>query len=224
MQNHLDYSRICRSGSYNLKKKLFRFAGSFLCFLTFVYTLLSWQPWSLWPREKLLTLSGSHGNGIPGDDSKLNQRQSKTFVHNWCRVQKWRVDWKGIISPCIGNTDWGRVMSQSPTDPMTSYIYLWDINPAGQFSRFFIQSQTKDGTSKVIGGDAWRVHISGPAYLAPVVIDHNNGSYEVLFLAMEAGKYQIEIMLDYSLCDGIRDPPSDWFIKGVLNCNVSHQS
>ena len=115
-------------------------------------------------------------------------------------------------------------MSQSPTDPMTSYIYLWDINPAGQFSRFFIQSQTKDGKSKVIGGDAWRVHISGPAYLAPVVIDHNNGSYEVLFLAMEAGKYQIEIMLDYSLCDRIRDPPSDCFIKGMLNYNVRHPS
>ncbi|KAJ7369256.1 hypothetical protein OS493_040236 [Desmophyllum pertusum] len=31
---------------------------------------------------------------------------------------------------------------------------------------------------------------------------------------MEPGVYQLSIYLDYSLCDGFKDPPRDWFIKG----------
>ena len=32
---------------------------------------------------------------------------------------------------------------------------------------------------------------------------------------MEAGLYQIEISLDYTLCDGFKDPPVDWYKKGT---------
>jgi hypothetical protein len=32
---------------------------------------------------------------------------------------------------------------------------------------------------------------------------------------MEAGLYQIEINLDYTLCDGFKDPPMDWYEKGI---------
>ncbi|KAJ7374433.1 hypothetical protein OS493_007539 [Desmophyllum pertusum] len=31
---------------------------------------------------------------------------------------------------------------------------------------------------------------------------------------MEPGVYKLLIYLDYSLCDGFKDPPLDWFIKG----------
>jgi hypothetical protein len=146
--------------------------------------------------------------------------KKQTFEFHWCRMQKSRVDWKAIITPCSGNTRWGNIPShwkkQPVTDPLTSFLYMWDVNPAGEFSRFFIQSQTADGRPKLIGGDAWRVHLIGPAYIAPTVIDHRNGSYEVLFLPMEPGTYRVEITLDYSLCNGLRDPPFDWFIKGIL--------
>ena len=30
---------------------------------------------------------------------------------------------------------------------------------------------------------------------------------------MKPGIYQLSISLDYSLCDGFKDPPRDWFIK-----------
>ena len=30
---------------------------------------------------------------------------------------------------------------------------------------------------------------------------------------MELGIYQLSVYLDYSLCDGFKDPPRDWFIK-----------
>ena len=86
----------------------------------------------------------------------------------------------------------------------------------GHFSRFFIQSVTKEGIHKNFGGDAWRVYIrEGPASLAPQVLDHDDGVYEVVFLVMEPGNYSAQITLDFTLCDGLRDPPEDWIIKGL---------
>jgi len=41
-----------------------------------------------------------------------------------------------------------------------------------------------------------------------------NRTYEFVFLITEPGNYQVEAILDHSLCDGLRDPPSDWFIVG----------
>lgn len=92
-----------------------------------------------------------------------------------------------------------------------SIIYL-----LGHFSRFYIQSVTKDGRIKTSGGDAWRIYVrQGPASLAPQVWDLNNGMYEVVFLVMEPGTYTAQITLDFTLCDGLREPPVDWFIRGL---------
>ena len=85
----------------------------------------------------------------------------------------------------------------------------------GQFSHFFIQSATKDGRLKSFGGDSWRVNIrQGPSSLAPLVLDHNDGVYEVLYLVLEPGPYSVTIFLDHTLCDGYRDPPKEWFTTG----------
>ena len=74
----------------------------------------------------------------------------------------------------------------------------------------------RDGRTKRTGGDSWRVHIrQGPASLAPMVEDHDDGTYEVMFLALEPGNYSTQIFLDYTLCDGYRDPPANWYMKGA---------
>ena len=39
--------------------------------------------------------------------------------------------------------------------------------------------------------------------------------YEVVFLVVEPGDYLAQITLDFTLCDGLREPPVDWFIKGL---------
>ena len=31
---------------------------------------------------------------------------------------------------------------------------------------------------------------------------------------MEPENYRVMIFLDFSLCDGLKEPPDDWFIKG----------
>ena len=96
----------------------------------------------------------------------------------------------------------------------TSEIIFKDIRPAGEFSKVFIKSKTSDNRTKLIGGDTWRVYVRGPTNIAATVFDHNNGTYEALFLITEPGVYQLMIYLDYSLCDGFKDPPRDWFIIG----------
>ena len=74
------------------------------------------------------------------------------------------------------------------------------------------------GEAKTIGGDSWRVYIrKGPSSLAPIVFDLSNGLYEVLFLVLEPGSYTAQIWLDYTLCDGYRDPPENWFQEGTYS-------
>ena len=102
------------------------------------------------------------------------------------------------------------------TSPEQSEIFGIQIRPAGEYSRFFVQSRTRGAQKKTIGGDSWRVYLDGPSYLAGTVFDHNNGVYEVLFLIMEPGVYKIDMRLDYTLCDGLIDPPVDWFRNGKL--------
>lgn len=53
-----------------------------------------------------------------------------------------------------------------------------------------------------------------------IVIDYNNGKYEVIFFVLEFGKYDVEVVLEYLLCDGYKDLLRDWFIKGNLISNI----
>ena len=142
------------------------------------------------------------------------------FRKDWCRVRRVATDWKLLGASCEGNTKFGVDLPgweiQNRTDPSQSFISFMDINPAGEFSRFSIQSQSYNGDPKTIGGDDWRALIWGPSVLAPTVIDHGNGTYEVLFLILEPGTYFVSIVLDYSLCDGMKNPPDYWFMIGKL--------
>lgn len=140
------------------------------------------------------------------------------FRRQWLRQRRARVDWQSIIKPCSDNMAWGKVNDGwgklNRSSAVASEVVFWDIRPAGEFSKIFIQSKTSDNRTKTIGGDTWRVYVRGLASVAATVFDHNNGTYEALFLITEPGAYQVIIHLDYSLCDGFKDPPRDWFIKG----------
>ena len=140
------------------------------------------------------------------------------FRRDWFRQHRARVDWKSILKPCINNTQWGLEKKywgkENRSSARTSQVVYTDIRPAGEYSKILIQSKTADNRTKLIGGDSWRVHLRGPSSLGATVFDHENGTYEILFLIMEPGNYQVMIFLDFSLCDGLKEPPADWFIKG----------
>ncbi|KAL9979520.1 hypothetical protein ACROYT_G017195 [Oculina patagonica] len=211
---------------------------------------------------------------VPSTSFKLardhTSRDDDSFLSDWCRLQRSRLDWKGLLGNCRNKSAWEHKEKESTnrTDGDKSFISRWKIKPqvevsyrtvlisfdvkmgfdlilnemlrglrrneekeshrqtralrlsgdCGEFSRFFIQSVTSYGLLKRFGGDSWRVYIrKGPASLAPMVIDHNNGTYEVVFLALEPGNYSAQVFLDYTLCDGFRDPPQDWFINGNIH-------
>ena len=142
------------------------------------------------------------------------------FMKQWCRIRNARVEWEEMLRPCRGNLAWGVKQPgwepEHRTDPDTSYISLWDIRTAGEFSRLSIQTVALSGSTKTIGGDSWRVHLKGPASVAGTVFDLMNGTYEVVFLITKPGDYQVEVVLDHSLCDGLTEPPTNWFIVGEL--------
>lgn len=158
-----------------------------------------------------------HGKDVPN-------KNTSEFVTHWCRQRRSRLDWKAMLSPCENNIEWNSSRDQeNATDPKTCFISLWDIRPVGEYSRFSIQSQTREGRPKTEGGDSWRVLLRGPSTISPTIFDHGNGTYEVLFLVMEAGVYTANITLDFTLCKGFKDPPSDWFIVGKF-LFVMHRS
>ena len=103
----------------------------------------------------------------------------------------------------------------------TSYensLIFTKIAPAGQFSHILIESRDKLNKPKKYGGDSWRVMIrSEEANLAADVTDLNNGTYEAFALIMDPGIYTLDIRLDYTLCDGLRNPPVEWFHKGLYS-------
>ena len=150
------------------------------------------------------------------ENPRLENLRLKDFRRDWCRQRRARVDWQGMMESCKGDMAWNPVKWDKihRSDASTSEIVFWDIRPAGEFSKIFIKSKTSDNRTKMIGGDTWRVFLRGPSKLAATMFDHHNGTYEALFLLTEPGIYELMVYLDYSLCDGFRDPPRDWFING----------
>ena len=159
------------------------------------------------------------GNSFCFEDALKTSHQVESFQESWCRIHQARVHLDSILKPCFHDISWN---GPSPnrelqTDASKSLISIFDIRPAGQFSRFSIQTKTRNGKLKHIGGDSWRVLLLGPATVSPTMFDHGNGTYEFLFLVMDPGVYKLDITLDYSLCDGYREPPKNWFIVGTNN-------
>lgn len=137
-----------------------------------------------------------------------------------------RTDWKSLLKPCDGQISWeSRDALERPywqTDPERSLVSSIDVRPAGEISRLFITTVNRNGEFKTEGGDSWRVKINGTASLSPRIQDKGDGTYEVVFLCKYEGIYNVYIYLDYSLCNGLRDPPVDWFIRG--NAQGKYQS
>ena len=158
---------------------------------------------------------------VLGDENSAISDYSSAYQHfirAWCIQRDYRINWERILQSCQHALEWN---SNKPywtihnvTSAGMSYISFIDIRPVGQFSRFMIQSVAHDGTEKRTGGDFWRVHVKGASSVPVTFVDHNNGTYEILFLVMEDGRYTAEIFLDYTLCDGMKDPPSNWFVNG----------
>ena len=133
-----------------------------------------------------------------------------------------RFDWEAILGPCKSDMQWqyrrtGRQEVQKRTSAKETVVFHNEINPPGYYSKFLVQSMTNDRKVKTVGGDYWRAYLTGSAWQRGFVRDLNDGTYEIWFLIKEPGNYTLNMLLEHSLCDGLRDPPLGWFERGNIH-------
>lgn len=142
-----------------------------------------------------------------------------TFFKYWMLQRQRRFNYTAIMLPCQHDMEWRPYYPDRNasviTSAKTSRACL-DVKPAGQFSRLIIQSYNLLNTSKHIGGDSWRIFLRGKFSVPVTMVDHMNGTYEAFFLITIPGRYYVELFLEYTLCDGYKDPPPEWFIRGFI--------
>ena len=141
------------------------------------------------------------------------------FLKYWNLHRRHRFDFKRIMEPCKDDMKWRTYYTERTPYLISSANYSGiqlDIKPAGQFSRVLIESYSLMDTRKRIGGDSWRVLIRGERSVPVTVVDNMDGTYEASFLIKDPGFYQIVLSLEYTLCDGVKDPPPKWFNKGMF--------
>ena len=147
-----------------------------------------------------------------------DKRGDSMFVYP---EERERFDWEDVLEPCKSDMQWrSREFGQETgqrSKAMQSVLIDQEINPPGYYSKFTFQSRTNDGRNKTIGGDYWRAYLTGSGLQRGLVRDLNDGKYEAWFLITEPGNYQLNLLLEHTLCDGLRDPPLGWFERGNIH-------
>ena len=143
-------------------------------------------------------------------------RSEQTFVYP---EEKERFDWREILGPCQHDMAWKYRNSSHKerslrTSARESLISDYEINSAGCYTKFILMTKTEDGATKKIGGDYWRAFLTGAGHQNGVVYDLKDGTYEIWFHIKDPGNYTLNLILEFSLCDGLRDPPAGWFERG----------
>eukprot|EP00795_Rhopilema_esculentum_P003340 gene3340-1689_t len=169
-------------------------------------------------NKKLLPNTATHQPFKNGNNTVIGgTRYGNDFADQFCWISRSKSDWRAISSSCEEFMSWETGRKLSPlleTDSNKTFVSMIDLKPAGEISKIFITTKTRQGFIKTIGGDSWRVKINGTATISVSVLDYGNGTYEIAFLCYDFGVYFVSIYLDYSLCNGLKNPPKDWFIRG----------
>lgn len=151
----------------------------------------------------------------------FDDEQQRTLYKYWMLQRQRRFNYTAIMLPCRHSMQWKSYYPERNASVMTSAktsrVEL-DIEPAGQYSKLVIHSYNLLGRPKHVGGDTWRIFVRGEVSVPVTLIDHMDGTYEAFFLITTAGSYHVELFLEYTMCDGFKDPPPDWFIRGAFLC------
>lgn len=167
---------------------------------------------------KLMLYTGAHT--FLKYDNIDTEFQKMFFLKYWNLQHEMRFNFSKIIEPCKNDMKWRPYHVERTPYMITSANYTktsLHINSAGQYSRLLIETYSLMNTRKYIGGDSWRIFIKGNSSVPITLIDNLDGTYEVSFLIVEPGQYFVEIHLDYTLCDGLKDPPENFFSQGTIN-------
>ena len=150
-----------------------------------------------------------------------NLREINERMHRICENQRFEK----ILEPCKNKLKWSQRATKKwkRTDIYLSVFHL-ELHPCGSASSLIIETFDFKGMRKRHGGDYWRVHVrQGTRYSAAVAMrDIGDGSYEGFFTFDDPGEYMMSCVLEYSECDGLRDPPPGWFTQGKVLADKCH--
>lgn len=138
-------------------------------------------------------------------------------------------DWKKILEPCWDKISWQssaehKAAASRRTNAKYTKLIAKKLKLDGSISAVSVQTYAMDGKKKQEGGDSWRATLKGTSSQMAIVQDNIDGTYEILFRIYENGWYELEMMLEYSMCDGLRDPPMGWFESGDMQGHFQHSS
>ena len=183
----------------------------------------------------IVVLSGIASSFIVSalSEAVKNEQMTDDLKH-FCKINNCQANpdinhlfnWKSVLEPCKLNISWvdrdqRAKLNGMETSAQRTSVIVENINFVNSYSRIIIQTYTDGGIKKSVGGDSWRAILRGQTTLSgettrqmAYVIDRMDGTYEITFLINKAGTYHLELLLQYSMCNGLRDPPNGWFEMG----------
>ena len=130
------------------------------------------------------------------------------------------MSWIDRLEVCQHHLNWEeRNLNKSKrTSVKHSLVKVFLGDSAGIPNMLYIKTYTLDNNVKTLGGDYFRSFLIEKSKNIKVNInlfDFNNGEYSGVFQIPKPGNYELQITLEYSVCEGMTDPPSNWFTKGT---------
>ena len=181
-----------------------------ILFILTVLILLSLNKWSIGRENRRYEVS-------EGKNKQTEKGSQYGYDPKYCLL----FDWENILRPCKNDVSWLDEKTRKErrtyrTRANKTAIIYKQYQTNGGYSTILIQTFKANGEAKSIGGDSWQARLRGPVTQLAFVFDRMDGTYEVIFKIYKKGKYTLELTLEHSVCDGLRDPPLGWFEKGDM--------
>lgn len=141
-------------------------------------------------------------------------------------VDAYLAEWQSLLAPCENSTKWHTAPSKQlagRTRINKTVAVSTDLKSVGEWCGITVQTYTEDGKLKTIGGDSLRAIIRGNGTQFAIVEDCMDGKYNIAFLPLIASNFTLELILEHSTCDGLRDPPTGWFERGDIHGHFQEQ-
>ena len=156
-------------------------------------------------------------SGLP-NHQLLSESPEFSFLFNWRR----------ILADCQNDSVWLNEPARTKRRALRTLankteIIFQHLNSYGECSTIVMQTYTASGRKKKVGGDSWRATLRGTVSKLVFVFDKLDGTYELQFRIFEPGNYSVDLVLEHSICDGLKDPPFGWFAKGNVHGHFQEQ-
>ncbi|XP_047130300.1 uncharacterized protein LOC100205549 isoform X1 [Hydra vulgaris] len=147
---------------------------------------------------------------IPADNRFQIIKVIDSYVLPQCR----QPSYSELTQACGNTMFWeNRIFNPDLLTNLSLSTFKLDVKP--DFVVLTIHTVDNLGRTRKNGGDFWWVRVVEPVFFLVPIIDFLNGTYQGVFTLHENGIYKLEILLEFSNCEGAYDPPRYWFKRGT---------